>query len=52
MQCPACGAGLEVDGRFAKLVVCESCDSTLVLEAEAAKITGKMGALRAPDGVL
>lgn len=52
MQCPACGAGLEVAHRFVRFAVCESCDSTVLVDEQAARITGKMGALAAASGRL
>ncbi len=45
MNCPSCGAGLEVDNRFARLVVCAYCNSSIVLDEKAARLTGKMAVL-------
>lgn len=51
MNCPSCGAELEVDDRFAHLVVCESCDSSVILDARALRVAGKMATLAPPRGV-
>lgn len=51
MFCPSCGAQIEVDRRVAHLVVCEYCDSTLILDADAARVAGKMAALKPPAGL-
>ena len=45
MFCPSCGAEVEVDNRFAHLVVCEYCDSAIVLDEKAARISGKMAVI-------
>lgn len=50
--CPSCGTSLSIDDRFALFVVCESCDSTVVVDEGAARIHGRMGALSPPEGVL
>lgn len=52
MNCPSCGAELEVDDRFAHLVVCESCDSSVVVDARALRVAGKMATLTPPSGRL
>lgn len=52
MNCPSCGAQIEADSRFAYMVVCESCDSSVVLDARAAHVAGKMSTLKPPSGVL
>lgn len=52
MFCPSCGAQLEVETSHAHLVVCEFCDSTLILDGAAARVSGKMATLRPPAGVL
>lgn len=52
MNCPSCGAELEVDDRFAHLVVCESCDSSVVVDARALRVAGKMATLTPPKGRL
>lgn len=45
LQCPACGAPLEVTDRFAKLVVCPYCDQVHYLKDEALDPTGKTAKL-------
>lgn len=45
MFCPSCGAEIEADDRFAHLVVCEYCDSAIVMDEEASRISGEMAAL-------
>lgn len=52
MRCPACGDTLEVANRFVQFAVCSTCDSSLVVDETAARLTGKMGALAAPCGPL
>lgn len=51
LPCPGCGATLAVDDRFALFVVCETCDSTVVVDEAAARVHGKMGALAPPAGL-
>lgn len=43
---------MELEQRFAHLVVCEYCDSSIILDADAARISGKMAALAPPGGLL
>jgi hypothetical protein len=45
MFCPSCGAEVEADTRFAHLVVCDYCESAIVVDEKAARISGKMAAL-------
>lgn len=45
MFCPSCGAEIEADRRFAKLVVCGFCESAVILDEKAARIAGKMSVL-------
>lgn len=50
MNCPSCGAEIDADRRFAHLVVCEHCSSALILDEKAARLAGKMSALRPAAG--
>ncbi len=52
MHCPSCGAQIEADTRFAHLVVCEYCDSAIVVDEKAARISGKMAVLAQSSGPL
>ena len=52
MFCPSCGAEIEADRRFAKLVVCRFCESAVLLDERAARVAGKMSLLAAPTGPL
>lgn len=45
MFCPSCGAEIEADRRFAKLVVCRYCESAVLLDEKAARVAGKMAVL-------
>ena len=45
MFCPACGASLDADERFAHLVTCPWCHSSFVLDEQAARVTGEMAVL-------
>ncbi|HRW51441.1 MAG TPA: DUF4178 domain-containing protein [Phycisphaerae bacterium] len=45
MFCPSCGAEIEADRRFAKLVVCQYCESAVLLDEKAARVAGKMAVL-------
>ncbi|MCB9852346.1 MAG: DUF4178 domain-containing protein [Phycisphaerales bacterium] len=45
MFCPSCGAEIEADRRFAKLVVCRYCESAVLLDEKAARAAGKMAVL-------
>ncbi len=45
MNCPACGMPIDVDQRYAKLVVCAACQSAVVLDEKAARVAGKMAVL-------
>ena len=52
MQCPSCGAAIEADEQYAQIVVCGSCQSTVVLDERAARLAGKMAVLAKPEGPL
>ncbi|MEE9394398.1 MAG: DUF4178 domain-containing protein [Planctomycetota bacterium] len=52
MQCPSCGSGIEADERYGHFRVCPYCQSALLLDKEAAKISGKMAVLAKPKGPL
>jgi Zn finger protein HypA/HybF involved in hydrogenase expression len=52
MFCPSCGSEISYDQRFAHLVVCEFCQSSLVANEEALRIAGKMAVLAEPSGIL
>ena len=45
MNCPSCGAELDMGSRFAHLVVCQFCDSALIKDEKALRIAGKMAVL-------
>lgn len=45
LNCPQCGNALPLTFSFAKLTVCEQCDSTIFLEDEGAKLVGKSSVL-------
>lgn len=45
MFCPSCGAEIAADRRFAKLVVCQFCESAVLLDEKAARVAGKMAVL-------
>jgi hypothetical protein len=45
LQCPSCGAALELEHRFSKLVVCKYCSQVSQVTAEGLDPTGKTGAL-------
>ncbi|MEZ5479330.1 MAG: hypothetical protein R3E95_18155 [Thiolinea sp.] len=44
-NCPQCGNALPLSFSFAKLVVCEQCDSTIFLEDDAARLAGQRSVL-------
>lgn len=44
-NCPQCGDALARQFRHAKLIVCQSCDSTIFLEDDAVRLAGKQSAL-------
>ncbi len=50
MICPSCGAELEPDSRFAHMVVCAYCESAVVLDEKAARVSGKMAVLARTPG--
>lgn len=52
MNCPSCGGELDWDQRFAHLVVCPYCASSVVVDEEALRLAGKMNVLAVPDGPL
>lgn len=45
INCPQCGNSLPIKFRFAKLISCSHCNSTLFIEDEAVKLAGKQAAL-------
>lgn len=45
LNCPQCGGALPLTFSFAKLTVCEQCDSTIFLEDDGAKLAGKRSVL-------
>jgi len=45
MHCPSCGGEIEADKRFAHMVVCPFCESAVVLDEAAARVSGKMAVL-------
>lgn len=45
LNCPQCGSELPLAFRFAKLTVCEQCDSTIFLEDESARLAGTRSTL-------
>ncbi len=52
MECPSCGARLEIDQSLALFAVCTYCNASLVVDQEALAIRGKMALLRPPLGPL
>ena len=52
MDCPSCGGDLADVNRFAHLVVCPYCESSLLLDEEVAKVSGKMAVLPAEESLL
>lgn len=52
MQCPSCGGDIQADERFAHMVVCRYCDSAVVLDEKAARVSGKMAVLVQTPGPL
>ncbi|NOX59051.1 MAG: DUF4178 domain-containing protein [Planctomycetes bacterium] len=50
MNCPSCGAEITADRRYAHLVVCDYCQSAVILDEKAARVIGKMAALMLPAG--
>jgi hypothetical protein len=45
MSCPSCGAPAQLTSRFVKMVVCDYCHNTLVVENDRLDPTGKTAAL-------
>ena len=45
LNCPQCGSALPLTFSFAKLAVCEQCNSTIFLEDDGAKLAGKSAVL-------
>lgn len=45
LNCPQCGSALPLTFGFAKLTVCEHCDSTVFLEDEGARLAGTRSVL-------
>jgi DNA-directed RNA polymerase subunit RPC12/RpoP len=52
MNCPSCGAEIDADQRYAHLAVCDYCQSAIVLDEKAARVSGKMAVLPPPVGPL
>lgn len=52
MQCPNCGSPFEREARFARLAVCSSCQSAVVLDADSLRVAGTMATLVESDGPL
>lgn len=45
LNCPQCGNALPLTFSFAKLTMCEQCDSTIFLEDEGVRLAGKRSVL-------
>ncbi len=45
MFCPSCGGEIPADQRFARMTVCEYCESAVILDEKAARVAGKMAVL-------
>ena len=45
LNCPQCGSALPLTFSFAKLAVCEQCDSTIFLEDDSVRLAGKSAVL-------
>lgn len=45
MHCPSCRAEIDADKKFAHMVVCHYCKSTIILDEKAASLAGKMAVL-------
>ena len=45
MVCPSCAGPIELKSRFAKIVVCDYCDSSLIVKDEGLDPTGKKAKL-------
>ncbi len=52
MKCPNCGANLDIDQTRAHFAVCGYCQSSIIVDREALKLSGKMAVLRPPLGPL
>jgi hypothetical protein len=52
MRCPSCGMAVDADQRYAKLVVCAACNATVVLDEQAARLSGQMAVLTDTDSPL
>ncbi len=52
MQCPNCGSPFEREARFARLAVCASCQSAVVIDADSLRVAGTMATLVESDGPL
>jgi hypothetical protein len=50
--CPNCGAELAAHLRYAKLVTCAYCDSSVLLEDDAVRLAGKSGVVAAFPSLL
>jgi len=52
LRCPSCGAPVAARLRYAKLVVCEQCQTPLFLEDEAVAVAGERSVLAALPSLL
>jgi hypothetical protein len=52
INCPSCGAVLDVYGRHVLMLICEYCETNVVFDKEAVKAAGKMSVLRDDDSYL
>ncbi|MEL7472259.1 MAG: DUF4178 domain-containing protein [Planctomycetota bacterium] len=52
MKCPNCAQEVEADRRAGHLVVCSACQSTILMDAKATRLAGRMAVLSAPRGPL
>jgi hypothetical protein len=52
IECPQCGYPLPIYFRYSKLAVCPSCKSTIFLEDESARLSGKSSVLSEEPSLL
>ena len=52
INCPQCGNALPLNFRYSKLVVCDSCDSTIFLEDDAVHLAGEQSVLSEEPSLL
>ena len=50
MNCPSCGAEIDSDHSLAQLIVCQYCNSAIVLDEKATRVAGKMAVLAQTPG--